>query len=73
MSATDPRVPDTTRTGAHTDDRTGRDFALHSVVVEYEEEPNRCSIYRREDSRIDRTTRWLSADQDAFVDLASNC
>ncbi|MFC4356498.1 hypothetical protein ACFO0N_00880 [Halobium salinum] len=73
MSATDPSAPSTVRDGARSDDRTGRSFALHSVVVKYEDGPDRCTIYRRADSRMDRTTRWLSADQEAFVDLADRC
>jgi hypothetical protein len=70
MSATDPDVPGWTPDGASADDRTGRSFALHGVVVKYEDGPDRCTIYRRSDSPIERTTRWLSADRDDFVDLA---
>jgi hypothetical protein len=73
MSTTDPDFPRSVRDGAHTDDRTGRSFALHSVVVEYEDESDRCTVYRRADSHVDRTTRWFSADHGAFVDLASMC
>lgn len=71
MSATDPDTPPTPGERARVDDRTGRSFALHSVVVSCEDGPARCTIYRRADSAVDRTTRWLSADQDAFVDLGA--
>ncbi|MFC6725216.1 hypothetical protein ACFQE1_12720 [Halobium palmae] len=73
MSATDPDVPPAARDGARADDRTGRSFALHGVVVERADGPDRCTIYRRADARDDRTTRWYSADHDAFVDLAAMC
>jgi hypothetical protein len=48
----------------------GRDFALHSVVVEYDGRPDRCTIYPRRSSCRDRVASWLSADREAFVGLA---
>jgi hypothetical protein len=47
----------------------GRDFALHSVVVDYDGRPDRCTIYPRRRSCRDRVASWLSADLDAFVGL----
>jgi hypothetical protein len=44
---------------------------LHSVVVSYEEGPDRCTVYPRRDRCVERTTEWLSADVCAFVDLRS--
>lgn len=51
-----------------TGDRQRR-FELHSVVVSYENRPDRCTIYPRGLSRHDRLETWLSADTDAFVSL----
>jgi hypothetical protein len=42
---------------------------LHSVVVSYEDGPDRCTVYPRRDCCAARTTEWLSADVGAFVDL----
>jgi hypothetical protein len=47
----------------------GRDFDLHSVVVEYDGSPDRCTIYPRRSRCRDRVTTWLSADREAFVGL----
>jgi hypothetical protein len=47
----------------------GRDFALHSVVVEYEGSPDRCTVYPRRSRCRDRVATWLSADREAFVGL----
>ncbi|SFG12542.1 hypothetical protein SAMN04488063_1499 [Halopelagius inordinatus] len=47
----------------------GREYALHSVVVEYDGRPDRCTIYPRRESCRDRMSSWLSADQSAFVGL----
>lgn len=49
----------------------GREFALHSVVVERKSGPTRCTVYPRHLARDERTTTWLSADQSAFYDLAT--
>lgn len=56
-----------------TDTRTGRDFDLHSVVVSYEDGPDECTVYPRQRDSHDRTTVWLSADLECFVDLADAC
>lgn len=55
------------------DTRTGYDFDLHSVVVGNEDGPDECTIYPRRRDHRDRTTRWLTADVEAFVDLADAC
>ncbi|MUV56434.1 hypothetical protein SAMN04487947_1757 [Halogeometricum rufum] len=47
----------------------GRDYELHSVVVQYDGEPDRCTVYPRRDRCLDRMAAWLSADLDAFVGL----
>ncbi|WP_254764885.1 DUF7511 domain-containing protein [Natrinema marinum] len=47
----------------------GDDVALESVVVQYENRPDRCTVVPRECSEAERVTTWLSADVGAFVDL----
>lgn len=50
-------------------DIDGRDYDLHSVVVQYDDAPDRCTVYPRRDRCVDRMAAWLSADLDAFVGL----
>ena len=47
----------------------GRDYELHSVVVQYDDRPDRCTVYPRRDRCLDRMAAWLSADLEAFVGL----
>ncbi|WP_254531016.1 DUF7511 domain-containing protein [Natrinema gelatinilyticum] len=42
---------------------------LESVVVRYENRPDRCTIVPRECPETDRVTTWLTADVRTFVDL----
>ncbi|MFB6090759.1 MAG: hypothetical protein ABEJ97_06830 [Halobellus sp.] len=44
-------------------------FELHCVVVRYESQPDRCTIYPRRESCCEQIGAWLSADADAFVPL----
>ncbi|MFB6251141.1 MAG: hypothetical protein ABEI27_05555 [Halobellus sp.] len=46
-----------------------RRFELRSVVVRYEHQPDRCTVYPRRESCCDRMEAWLVADVDAFVSL----
>lgn len=43
--------------------------ALESILVRYEDRPDRCTITPRECSEEAQLTTWLSADAGAFVDL----
>jgi hypothetical protein len=43
---------------------------LESIVVRYENRPDRCTITPRECPETERMTAWLSADVQATVDLA---
>lgn len=43
---------------------------LESIVVPYEDRPDRCTIAPHECSEADQLTTWLSADVGVFVDLA---
>jgi hypothetical protein len=47
-----------------------RRFDLHSVVVGYEDSPDRCTVYPRRRRCVERTTEWFTADFGAFVDLS---
>lgn len=44
-------------------------LGLDSVVVSYENGPDRCTVYPRSLDRHERLERWLSADADLFVPL----
>jgi len=51
---------------------TGTDeYELVSVVIEYDEQPNQCTIYPQDSNGIARMSRWISADLDCFVDRYS--
>ena len=43
--------------------------ALKSTVVRYEDGPDRCTIAPRECSEAEQSTRWISTDAEAVVDL----
>jgi len=58
------QIPETEQRGTGTDD-----YDLVSVVVEYEERPNQCTIYPSESTEIERMSTWISADIDCYVDL----
>ncbi|WP_129116828.1 DUF7511 domain-containing protein [Halegenticoccus tardaugens] len=47
----------------------GRDYDLHSVVVSYEDGPDRCTIYPRRKKSHERVESWLTANHGAFVGL----
>ncbi|ACV48013.1 MULTISPECIES: DUF7511 domain-containing protein [Halomicrobium] len=49
----------------------GRSLALQATVVEYDDGPDRCTVSPRTVEEGERTTTWLSADQDVFEDLAA--
>lgn len=42
---------------------------LESIVVRYEDRPDRCTITPRECPEEAQLTTWLSADVEVFVDL----
>lgn len=47
------------------------DVELAVTVVRYSDAPDRCTLHPPDATGEERLTRWLSADTDAFVDLAS--
>jgi hypothetical protein len=47
------------------------DVELALTVVRYSDAPDRCTLHPPDASGQERLTRWLSADTDAFVDLAT--
>lgn len=72
----DPRVvsDDHPVSGVHPDSGTHprRDrpqIALRSVVVEYEDGPDRRTMYPDGLDAVERMSTWLTADDPAFVDL----
>ncbi|WP_435174916.1 DUF7511 domain-containing protein [Halorussus sp. AFM4] len=65
---TDPDAPD----GRQHEPRLDRpDVELSSVVVDYEDRPDRRTVYPEGLSSVERMSTWLTADDDAFVDLES--
>jgi len=47
------------------------DYELVSVVVEYDERPDQCTIYHPDSNGIERMSNWISADTGCFIDLYS--
>ena len=43
--------------------------ALRSVVINYEDRPDRRTVYPEGLTSVERMSTWLTADDDAFVDL----
>lgn len=57
-----------------TEDQLGTgvdDYELVSVIVEYDERPDQCTIYHPDSNGIERMSSWISADTECFVDLYS--
>ncbi|MFC7079785.1 DUF7511 domain-containing protein [Halorussus caseinilyticus] len=75
--STDPDILDTPTDADRSDDfqtdrRAARpDIELCSVVVDYEDGPDRRTVYPDGLSSVERMSTWLTADDDAFVDLES--
>ncbi|WP_135824483.1 DUF7511 domain-containing protein [Halorussus ruber] len=70
--STDPDTLDT-RTDADADCRTEPradrpSIELDSVVVNYDDRPDRRTIYPAEASGVERMSAWITADDDGFVD-----
>lgn len=64
---TDPDIRTETRdcgTEPHTDDA---DAELRSLVVEYENRPDRRTLFPADLSGVERMPTWLTADADVFV------
>lgn len=57
-------IPDTDQRGTGTDD-----YELVSVVVEYDERPDQCTIYPADANEMERMSSWISADTDCYLDL----
>ncbi|WP_227375206.1 DUF7511 domain-containing protein [Haladaptatus halobius] len=76
MAATDPHEDGTTgRFDSFADSAepkssaTASQFELSAVVVEYDDRPNRCTIFPTDATRHQRMVRWITADADVFVSL----
>ncbi|PSP78331.1 hypothetical protein BRC88_11570 [Halobacteriales archaeon QS_4_69_225] len=48
-----------------------RPVTLRSSLVRYDDDPDRRTVYPRGLSGVARMSTWLTADDDAFVDLES--
>jgi len=49
----------------------GRPLALESIVVRYDDRPDRCTIAPKTRTDENALTAWLTADRSAFVDLGN--
>lgn len=47
----------------------GYEHFLASVIVEHDEEPDKCTVYDPETTGVDRMSSWLTVDTDSLVDL----
>lgn len=48
---------------------TQDDPDLVSVVVEYDDRPDQCTVYDPETTGLDRMSSWITVDRDAVMDL----
>ena len=55
--------------GATTDEPDHPTIELRAAVVEYENRPDRCTLYDPALTGLERMATWLTADRDEFVDL----
>ncbi|WP_049895479.1 DUF7511 domain-containing protein [Halopiger xanaduensis] len=46
-------------------------IALECVVIENDDAPNECAVYPRDADRDELMTTWITAHDDAFVELES--
>lgn len=66
MLGTDPDVD--AREASAPDGR--EDCELRAILVSYERRPDRRTVCPREADEVERMTRWLTADDDAFRPLS---
>jgi len=45
-------------------------YELVSVIVEYDDRPDQCTIYNPETTGVERMSSWITASKDCVVDLA---
>ncbi|MFC7046588.1 hypothetical protein ACFQH6_15300 [Halobacteriaceae archaeon GCM10025711] len=57
--------------GTTTDEPDHPAVELRAAVVEYENRPDRCTLYDPALTGFERMATWLTADRDVFVDLAA--
>ncbi|GAB3672533.1 DUF7511 domain-containing protein [Halopiger thermotolerans] len=50
---------------------TDSSIALECVVIENEDAPDECAVYPRDAGKDELMTTWITAHDDAFVDLES--
>lgn len=69
MSERHPPSPDQAGPTLVPETHPATDFQF--VCVEYDRDPDRCTIYPRESDRTELATTWLTADRGDVVDLAT--
>jgi hypothetical protein len=45
------------------------EYELVSVIVEYDDRPDQCTIYHPESNGIERMSNWISANTECCIDL----
>lgn len=58
-------------TEAEADGARRRAYDLRHEIVSYPDRPDRCTIFPPGATGVTRMSTWLTADRDAFVDLAA--
>lgn len=48
------------------------EYELVSVVVEYDDRPDQCTIYHPDSNGIERMSEWISANTGCCIDLYAN-
>jgi hypothetical protein len=68
---TNPTPTDTDDPTPPTDDEPPADLpgALTAAVVEYDDEPDECTLYPTEASEKALVTEWITAEEGSYVDL----
>jgi len=68
-----------TQDGMHMSEHMSRDesglavredgFELVSVIVEYDDRPDQCTIYNPDTTGVERMSSWITAERACLVDL----
>lgn len=54
---------------SESDTEEGLSVQLRATVVEYQDDPDECTIYPQDVSHWDRMTTWITAEEGSFVKL----
>jgi len=51
-------------------DRATAGAEYRAIIERYDARPNQCTIFPSDPRAVDRTTAWISADEESYVNLA---